>query len=133
MNTPIPDKCPHCGASRFEREGWDVYQCGTRIGDNVQQYPQCIERQRDQLAVRVAVAEQERDQALALLGAYRMDKDALSARVKELEAERDHLRSWIDDLDEILRHSGKSEDREWKGDIGWLYKGQVAYVGEVKP
>lgn len=53
-------------------------------------------------------------------------RDALAARVKELEA-------WIADLDEIGRHSGKSDHREWNGEIGWLLKGQVAYVGEVKP
>jgi hypothetical protein len=116
----------------------------------------------DAIAARLVSAEKERDDALTMLGVYKLDRDDLKDRVKELESEVANLRdqvacatdllqretivhnvlkeenakreAWIADLDEIGRHSGKTDHREWHGkDIGWLYRGQVAYVGEEKP
>lgn len=60
--------------------------------------------------------------------------NAANARVKELKDENAKLKAWIADLAEIERHTGKTDDREWKGHaIGCLYKGQVVYIGEEKP
>ena len=51
----------------------------------------------------------------------------------QLAAEVKRLRDWINDLDELARYKGDSGHREWHGDMGWLHKGQVVYLGEEKP
>lgn len=54
-------------------------------------------------------------------------------RLQEQQERIKRLDEWIKDLDIIGSHSGKNDMREWNGDIGWLYPGQVAYVGESRP
>jgi hypothetical protein len=45
-----------------------------------------------------------------------------------------HLESWINNLDEVLRYNGKDGQREWCGsEVGYLYQGQMVYLGGCKP
>jgi hypothetical protein len=44
------------------------------------------------------------------------------------------LESWINNLDEVLRYNGKDGQREWCGsEVGYLYQGQMVYLGGCKP
>jgi hypothetical protein len=54
----------------------------------------------------------------------------LADEYRKLERKNARLRKWIEELDEIARCT--TPDRDWHGDIGWLYPGQVAYVGESR-
>ena len=99
-----PDKCPFCSAPWISTaDGWSTFECRT-----------------------ITHMSQPNSRVVQCRECLQRERDQLASRVKKLEA-------WIADLDEIGRHSSTSEHREWNGEIGWLLKGQVAYVGEVKP
>jgi hypothetical protein len=56
--------------------------------------------------------------------------DATIAEIESLDRENARLRKWIEELDEL--GGCTTPHRDWHGDIGWLYPGQVAYVGESR-
>ncbi len=68
-------------------------------------------------------------------------ENRLRALWDKLEWERKHyedritkLESWINSLDEVLRYNGKDGQREWYGsEVGYLYQGQMVYLGGCKP
>lgn len=60
------------------------------------------------------------------------EKERLS-KVEKAEVERDRLRKWIDDLEVVERHSGKTDRREWGRCGEWLHPGDVIYIGKDKP
>jgi len=49
---------------------------------------------------------------------------------RQTREENARLRKWIEELDEIAKCTTPA--RDWHGDIGWLYPGQAAYVGESR-
>lgn len=63
--------------------------------------------------------------------------DPPAAIVEELNRLVDHisrLESWVNSLDEVLRHNNKDGLREWRGgELGYIYPGQRVYVGRDKP
>lgn len=56
------------------------------------------------------------------------------AEIAALRERITHLESWINSLDEVLRYNGKDGQREWCGsEVGYLYQGQMVYLGGYKP
>ena len=56
------------------------------------------------------------------------------AEIATLRERITHLESWINSLDEVLRYNGKDGQREWCGsEVGYLYQGQMVYLGGCKP
>ena len=51
---------------------------------------------------------------------------------RELERENAQLRAWIEGLDLIVENTKEPARyaREWHGEVGWVYPGQAAYLGE---
>ena len=109
--------CPELGASldseRLERE---LAEANHRIRRLIEE--------RDSARIQADHKWKLREEFEALLGTSEVEVGV--EKVKKMKA-------FIDDLKEIGRHTGETATREWHGGAGWLHKGDVVYIGKVKP
>lgn len=124
-------KCPRCNAPFWHFTGVNTrkFECGsdTQIPSMACRYASQLQERIKLLAHELESAGVERGIAVVNEGIATNENTRLRERITRLE-------SWINNLDEVLRYNGKDGQREWCGsEVGYLYQGQMVYLGGCKP